>query len=144
MKNYFIQMQELRIAKARLETLEERKKILRNKIISCTNELKDVVAFSNATNDKMANYLIRVEEIDEEIAELESEISSLSRNLNEMEDALSKTNDIELRIFLLKYRDNKKVKEIAKEIRYSIPRVYQHLDKINKKIGLKRKDYKKL
>ena len=144
MRNYFIQIQELKIAEARLRTLEERKRRLKNKIISCTNELKDVVSFTNATNDKMTNYLIQIEEINDEIEELENEIHILNQNLNTMESALEQTKNVELEIFLLKYRDNLKVKEIARKKNYSIPRVYQYLNKINKKIGLKSKDYKKL
>lgn len=144
MRNYFVQIQELKVAEARLKTLEERKRRLKNKMISCTNELKDVVSFTNATNDKMTNYLIKLEEIDEEIAELESEIHILNKNLSTMECALGQTKSIEFEIFLLKYKDNLKVKEIAKRKNYSIPRVYQYLNKINKKIGFKSKDYKKL
>lgn len=143
MKHYFIQIHELKIAEARINTLIEKKRMLRNKLISCTNEMKDVVAFTNATNDKMANYLIKIEEIDAEIKELKSEIKILKRNKIAMEKVLEEAKDIEIEIFLLKYRDNLKVEEIARKKCYSPSRVYQYLDIINEKIGYK-KDYKKL
>ena len=144
MKNYFIQLQELKTSEARLETLKERKIRLKNKIKSCTKELSDEMGSSSFTEDKMTKYLIKLEEIDEEISELEQEIHSLNRHLNTMAYALTQIKNIEYEIFLMKYKDNMEVRDIARKKSYSIGRVYQHLDKINKKIGAKSKHYKKL
>lgn len=144
MRNYFVQLQELKIAEARLITLEERKIRLTNKIISCTKELKDNSGSSSSTNDKMVQYMINLEKIESEIAHLEEEIKCLKLNLEIMEQALEKINGIEQKIFLLRYKNHLKVKEIAKELNYSIGRVYQYLDKIDGLIDQKSKDYKKL
>ena len=144
MRNYFNQIRELEVAEARLYTLVERKERLKNKMVSCTNKLKDVVAFTNVTNDKMTNYLIQLEEIDEEIKELQTDICSLRENLEKMNIVFSQYNDIESKIFILRYKEKLKVKEIARIINYSIPRIYQYLEEINKKIGIEDKDYKKL
>lgn len=144
MRNYFIQLQELKTFEARLHTLIERKIRLKNKIKKCTRELKDDPSSSNFTNDKMTNYLIQLEELEEEILYYEQEICTLTQDLNMMEYALMEVKDTEHEIFLLKYKDNLKIEEIAKRKHYSSGRIYQYLDKINKKIGAKNKHYKKL
>lgn len=140
MKNYFIQKQELIIAEARLDTLIERRIRLKNQIISCTKELKDNSGSSSFDNDKMANYMIRLEKINLDIEELKEDIKCLNHNLGIMEQALRDIKREKENIFLLRYKENLKVKEIAKKTNYSIPRVYQLLDEINATI----KDYKKL
>lgn len=140
MKNYFIQMQELRAAVARLETLIERKKRLDTKIKSCTSELKDVVTTPSFDNDKMNNYLIKLESLEEEIEDVIEEIKCLKHNLAIMEEALNEIKDVRYEIFLLKFKDNKKVKEIAKIKHFSVQRVYQFLDEINIIINSKLQD----
>lgn len=144
MKHFFIQKQELATAEARLETLKERKKRLRSKILSCTAELKEGVISTSITEDKMQKYLIDVEEIDEEIRDLEEEIKCLKNNLAVMQQALEQMEDIKYKIFLYRYKDNLKVSEIARKIYCSGSRVYQLLDEIEVEMTEKTKDYKKL
>lgn len=144
MRNYFVQIQELRIAEARLDTLIEKRIRLKNKIRSCTKELKDNLGSSSFSNDKMAEYMINLEKIELDIEELKEEIECLKHNLGIMEQALKEIKDVEQEIFLLRYRDNLKVKQIARKVGYSIPRVYQFLDEINLIIHENTKDYKKL
>lgn len=140
MKNCFIQIQELRVAEARLETLEDRKKRLEERIKSCTSELKDVVSSTTMNDDKLANYLISLQELEEEISYITEDIKCLKHNLAIMEEALNEIKDIKYEIFLLKYKDNKKVKEIAKIKHFTPQRIYQHLDEINIIINSKHKD----
>lgn len=140
MKHCFIQMQELRVAEARLETLIERKKRLDAKIKSCTSELKDVVTTPSFDNDKMNNYLIKIESLDEEISDVIEDIKCLKHNLAIMKEALNEVKDIRYEIFLLKYKDNLKVKDIAKIKHFSEQRIYQFLDEINSIINSKLQD----
>lgn len=144
MRNYFVQIQELKIAEARLMTLEEKRIRLKDKIKSCTKELKDNSGSSSFSEDKMTQYLINLEKIDTEIAELKEEVKCLKHNLAIMEKALKEIKGIEQEIFLLRYKDKLKVKDIARKLHYTKGRVYQYLDKIDAVIYEKTEDYKKL
>lgn len=132
MKNYFTQLTEINIAYMRLETLEEKKKILKDIITSCTSKIKDNISSGSFSNDKFDKYLIKLEEIEEDIRLTKEEISILEFNLKKMEGALRGLKGIEERIFTLKYIDGLTPKEIAPKIPCDISTVYRYIDKINK------------
>lgn len=132
MKNYFTQLTEINIAYMRLETLEEKKKILKDIITSCTSKIKDNASSGSFSNDKFDKYLIKLEEIEEDIRLTKEEISILEFNLKKMEGALRGLKGIEERIFTLKYIDGLTPKEIAPKIPCDISTVYRYIDKINK------------
>lgn len=134
MKNYHLQQIEIIVAYMRLDTLEEKKKMLADMITSCTSKMKDGVFDSSFSNDKMDKYLIEIEEIDEEIAIKKKEIEMLEINLKKMESALRGLKGTEERIFVLRYIDGLKPKEIAPKIPCDISTVYRYLEKINKTI----------
>lgn len=132
MKNYFTQLTEVNIAYMRLETLEEKKKILEDIITSCTSKMKDNISNGSFSNDKYDKYLIKLEEIEEEIELTKKEIEVLEFNLKRMACALRGLKGIEERIFTLKYIDGLTPKEIAPKIPCDISTVYRYIDRINK------------
>lgn len=139
MKNYYTQLSELRIAEARLETLEERKILLEANATKTTSTLKDVVAFGGSSNNKLTDYVIKCEEINKEIEEVTEEIRILKKGLSQMENILKNISGIEERVFRLYYIENKNPTQISFIIPCARDTVYRYLRKINKKIQVNTK-----
>lgn len=134
MKNYYAQLSELRIAETRLETLKEKKGMLETKITNTTSQLKDVVVHTNATNDNMSDYVIKCEEVNKQIEELETEIIVLKKGLQRMDEILKNISGIEERIFRLYYIENKNPTQISFIIPCDRRTVYRYLKKIKEKL----------
>lgn len=134
MKNYYVQLSELRIAETRLETLKEKKGMLETKITNITSKLQEVAIHTNSTNDKMTDYVIKCEEINKQIDEVEEEIRILKKGLHNMDEILKNISGIEERIFRLYYIENKNPTQISFIIPCSRETVYRYLRKINKKV----------
>lgn len=133
MRNCYVQLNELRIAKIRIETLENKKKILLAKVTSCTSQPKETVVDSGFSNDKIDKYLIKIEEIDEEIDLLKEEIATLEKGLEDMKKVLNDTKEIETQVFKLFYFEGYKPTQIASLIPCDLSTVYRKIKKINKK-----------
>lgn len=132
-KNYYAQLSELRIAEQRLITLKNKKKLLEAKVTSTTSTIKEVVSFGS-TDDKMTNYIIKCEEIDNQIKEVEEEIEVLKKGLHQMDEILSNISGIEERIFRLYYIENKNPTQISFIIPCDRRTVYRYLKKIKEKM----------
>lgn len=139
MKNYYQQLSELRIAEARLQTLQEKKAILETKITKVTGSMKEVVTFGGTSSDKMTDYVSKCEEIDKQIEELKVEIDVLKKGLSLMEDILKHISGIEERVFRLYYIENKNPTQISFIIPCARDTVYRYLRKINKKLKVNTK-----
>ncbi len=139
MKNYYTQLSELRIAEARLETLEEKKALLEAQATKTTGTLKEVVSFGSFSNSKMTDYVIKCEEINKEIEEVTEEIRMLKKGLFQMENILKNISGIEERVFRLYYIENKNPTQISFIIPCARDTVYRYLRKINKKIQVNTK-----
>lgn len=139
MKNYYAQLSELRIAEARLQTLQEKKAILETKITKVTGSMKEVVTFGGSSSDKMTDYVIKCEEIDKQIEEVKEEIDVLKKGLSLMEDILRHISGIEERVFRLYYIENKNPTQISFIIPCARDTVYRYLRKINKKLKVNTK-----
>ena len=92
MKNYYDQLNELKVAQSRLKSLKEKKKMYFN-----MTQPKSAVYFSgakstNLNNDAFLNYLCKTEKIDNEIIILNKEIKMLSKYLKAMENSLRNMN----------------------------------------------------
>ena len=133
MKNYYTQLSELRIAEARLQTLQEKKDILEAKITKITGSIKEVVTFGGTTSDKMTDYAIKCEEIDKEIEEVKEEINVLKKGLFQMEEILKNISGIEEKIFRLYYIENKTPTQISYIVPCGIATVYRYIKEIKKK-----------
>lgn len=138
MKNYYSQLSELRIAEARLTTLEEKKILLETNATKTTSTLKDVVAFGGSSNNKMTDYVIKCEEINKEIEEVKEEIKVLKKGLKQMEEILEDISGIEERIFRLYFMENKTITQIARIIPCDRSTVYRYKDKIEEKYEARR------
>lgn len=134
MKNYYTQLGELRIAEARLETLQERKEKLLTKATKTTGSLKEVVAFGGEISNKPLNYTEQCEEIDKEIEEIEEEIKIIKKGLSKMENILKNISGIEEKIFRLYYIENKNPTQISFIIPCDRRTVYRYIKKIKQKM----------
>jgi DNA-directed RNA polymerase specialized sigma subunit len=133
-KNYYTQLSELRIAEARLITLQEKKELLEAKATKTTSAIKDVIAFGGSNSDKMTNYVIKCEELNKQIEETTEEIRILKKGLFQMEEILKHISGIEERVFRLYYIENKNPTQISLIIPCARETVYRYLRKINRKI----------
>lgn len=98
---------ELEMAKTRLNLLMERKEKLYCKYFPITSKLKEVMVDGSRNNDKMADYLYELHDVDigtgkslaEEIEYQQQTIDKLQGYLNNMADSLSKMTGIEYQLF---------------------------------------------
>lgn len=138
-KNYYDQQQELSIAKYRLNTLEGKKKIYFNATQPKAVVVKETVVLSTVHADMMTEYTAKIEDIDKKIAILTQEIVLLEQNLSKMEECIRNIKGSLETVFVAKYIDGLKVKQIAKKTDYSESHVYKILSDIREII----KDNKK-
>jgi len=98
---------ELEMAKTRLNLLMDRKEQLYCKYFPITSKLKEVMVDGSRNNDKMADYLHELHEVDigtgksleEEITYQQQNVDKLQGYLNVMADSLSKMTGIEYQLF---------------------------------------------
>ena len=132
MKNYYDQLNELKVAQNRLKSLKEKKKIFFN-----NTQPKSAVYFSDTRNTNLnseafLNYLCKTENIDNEIIALNKEIKMLNKYLKAMENSLRNMNGSLEKVFVLKYIDGLSVKQICRQLHYSKTHVYRKLSVIRK------------
>lgn len=133
MKNYIITSSEYDITKRRLNRLYERKERLKLNITRVTpQQLSENSIHSNIFEDKMANYVAELEEIEEEIKELEEEAAQLKDDLDYMENRISNINEIKEQVFTRYFIKGEKPLEIAPKIPCGKSSVYRYIDEINK------------
>ena len=135
MYNYYLTHIELKSIESRIELLKERKQRLFSKITSCTAEMNDEPSRSNEIKDKMANYVLAVEKIDEELKELEADYKVEKKYYDKMQNKINEidvnnTSDIRGQVLKLRFVENKKLKDIAKEIPCSMRTVSYYIKKI--------------
>jgi len=132
-KNYYAQLSELRIAEERSNTLQEKKRLLEEKITGTTSQLKDVITSGGVPSDKMASYIIKCEEIDKQIEEVEEEIKVLKKGLHKMDEILKNISGLEEKIFRLYYIENKTPTQISFIVPCGIATVYRYIKEIKRK-----------
>ena len=59
MKNYYTQLSELKIARERLNVLEQKKEIYLRRVTSTVSVIKDIVVVGGKAPDKMSEYVIK-------------------------------------------------------------------------------------
>lgn len=139
MKPYYDQLSELRIAETRLKSLQDKKKMLEERITGTTSRLKEVAIFGNGNNDKMTDYVMRCEELNKQIEEVKEEVRILKNGLCEMDDIIKNISGMEERIFRLKYIENKTVTQISYIIPCGEATVYRYLSKIKEAVKIDKK-----
>lgn len=133
MKNYIITSNEYDIIKRRLNRLYEKKERLKLSIIRITpQQLSEEPIHSGILEDKMANYVAELEDIENEIKELEEEATQLKDDLDYMENRISNINEIKEQVFTRYFIKGEKPLEIAPKIPCGKSSVYRYIDEINK------------
>lgn len=133
-KFYYQQLSELKIAEARLKSLKDKKQLLRDRAESTTSTIKEDVSFSNTPSNKMENYIIKLEEIETNIKEVEEEIRILRTGLKEMNNILKNVSGLEEQIFRLYFIEQKTPQQISYIAPCGIATVYRYIKKINSKL----------
>ena len=133
MKNYYDQQKDLEIAKARLQTLKEKKKLYFENTQPKSKRLDKVrVTSSKVADNTFINYADIVTPIDNEIDFLKKEIALIERYLKQMEQSLRSMKGNLEKIFVAKYIDGLDVNQICEKINYSPTQVYRYLRTIKK------------
>ena len=138
MKNYIITSNEYDIVNRRLNRLYERKQKVKDQITNCTSHLKEVVSTGGITEDKMSNYVISLEEIENEISELEEQATLLKEDLDYMNSRIKSINEIKEQVFVHYFIKGLKPVQIAPLIPCGKSSVYRYISEIEKE----RKEYK--
>lgn len=136
MRNYYSMLIDINMTEIRLEALKEKKAIIESKMTSCTSGNSEPVS-GTPSNDKIIRYIIELADIESEIELKEAELSALKRGLDKMEKIITQVKgkqDIQSRIFVMKFIENLPVREIAVRIPCDISTVYRQINKINKKL----------
>lgn len=139
MKNYYDTQRELEVAEIRLNVLQNKKNILFEKMMPKSSQIKEVVTNGGKQEDAYAKYIAEVYELDKELELKKNEVNMLKYNLKKMEIAMREMKELEEKVFVMRYIDNKKVKHIARELNYTEKNIYRVLDIIKEKIEKNRK-----
>lgn len=133
MKSYYQQLSELRIAETRLNTLNEKKAMIEAKITKVTSTAKEIMTSGGVQSDKMTDYVIKCEEINKQIEEVEEEIEILKKGLHKMDEILKHVSGIEERVFRLYFMENKTPTQISFIVPCGIATVYRYIKEIKRK-----------
>lgn len=134
MKNYYDTQKELEVAEIRLNVLQNKKNILFEKMMPKASQIKEIVTSGGKQEDAYAKYIAEVYELDKEIELKQNEVNMLKYNLKKMEIAMREMKELEEKVFVMRYIDNKKVKHIARELHYSQENIYKTLNTIKEKV----------
>ena len=128
MKNYYDQQLELELAKNRLTTLKEKKKLYFEETQPKSKKINGVMVQSSVIdNNKFLEYTAKIEYLDDEIDVLENEIKILESYLKRMENTLRSMKGALEKVFVAKYIDGLSVKQITIRVNYSKTQVYRYL-----------------
>ena len=134
MKNYSDTKKELEIAKHRLSVLEEKKNILYVQILGGTSKQVDIKVTSLDNKDKMTEYLIKSYDLDKKIEVTKNEVGILDYTLKKMELAMREMKALEYQVFVMRFIDNMKVKQIARKLGYEASNIYKIIKRIENSI----------
>lgn len=133
MKNYYDQQLELELAKNRLATLREKKKLYFEETQPKSKKINGVMVQSSIVdNNKFLEYTAKIEYLDDEIDVLENEIRILENHLIRMECNLKTMKGILEKVFVDRYINGLSIKKIAQKYSYSESNIYELLKKIRK------------
>jgi len=133
MKNYYDQQLELELAKNRLATLKEKKKLYFEETQPKSKKINGVMVQSSMIdNNKFLEYTAKIECLDDEIDVLENEIRILENHLIRMECNLKTMKGILEKVFVDRYINGLSIKKIAQKYSYSESNIYELLKKIRK------------
>ena len=149
MRNFYNTKLDLENKKDRVEVLEHNIEKANNQLVKITSTLNDIVSSGGKReNDKMGKIIADIQIWQKELMDLKEDILYLTPYVEKMEKRVNAMVGIEKDVFegfyytYAKERPGNRVKLLAQKLNYSVPRIYQILDKVNKELGIKH--YKKL
>lgn len=149
MRNFYNTKLDLENKKDRVEVLEHNIEKANNQLVKITSTLNDIVSSGGKReNDKMGRIIADIQTWQKELMDLKEDILYLTPYVEKMEKRVNAMVGIEKDVFegfyytYAKERPGNRVKLLAQKLNYSVPRIYQILDKVNKELGIKH--YKKL
>lgn len=132
------QIDDKNIIDINIRELEERIRfILRNQLGLKATSFTEAKIESGGKKDKFAKAFIKVEKLDKDLNNLKQEKEIIEKFLKDVEQAISKMNDLEKDTFRCRYMLGLTRKETARRLDYSEDRIKQVCIEINKKM----KDY---
>lgn len=129
MKYYIDQLKELEILQARIDTLENKRKMYKTLILPKSPNLEKEKTSGGENQDKFLNYVIKLEEIDKQLDFLKEEYDLSKAKLKEMENSIKQMNNVEYNIFKLHDIDHLNIKQISIRTGYSKTHIYRTLKK---------------
>lgn len=138
MKNYYNSKLEFENKIDRIRILKHDIEKIDLKLTKITGTMKDVnTSGGEKEASKIHSYTVQKVSKQEEIKELEEEIEFLRPIIKRMEQRVNAMVGLEKEVFELFYGKNIKVKHIALMKNFSPQRIYQILDRVNKKLNIK-------
>ena len=142
MKNYYVMLSDLKLAKERLKVLEERKEMLFRSVTNTVSVIKDIVVVDGASPDKMTEYTIKCEQIDKEIEVVKEEIKLLENSIEKMNKYLEESKDeadTERKVFIYYFKDGRRAEEIKDLVPCGIATVYRKINELKEKLNIDNK-----
>lgn len=134
MKNYTVLKKRLELCLIHLDTLKEQKEVLNSFLSPKTFKISPVINKGGQVEDPFVIYTYEIINIDKQIEIVKKEINLLQKNMKKMENVLRNIDGSMYKIFVYRYIDGLRVKDIARKTNYSNRRIYQLLNKIDKAI----------
>ncbi len=151
MINYYNTKLELELKKDRIEVLEHNIEKANNQLYKITSTLNDTVSSGGKREqDKMARLIADIQKWQEELTDKKEDILYLTPYVEKMEKRVNAMVGTKKEIFEGFYntyankKTSERIKILASQLNYSQPRIYQLLNEVNKELGIRKKDYKKL
>lgn len=135
MRDYYTITQRIIICETTLKSLQKKKERLFIKATKTTSQLREEITSGGESVNAIELYVqTLIDEVENELTEKEEELKELLLSRGKIEEALrniakNKNNDLE-RIFVYKYIEGRKPKEIAVLLPCGIATVYRKLNEI--------------
>lgn len=137
MKNFYNSKLEYENKIDRAKILERDIEDLNLKLTKITSTIKENGSGGNGLQSKIHTYTVQKITKEEELKELQKQIDYEKPIIERMEKRVNSMVGLEKEVFEMFYSKNIKAEHIATLKSYSVRRIYQVLEKVNKKLGIK-------
>lgn len=137
MKNYYNSKLEYENKIDRIKILKRDIEDLNLKLTKITSTIQEGATGGNGVQSKIHTYTVQKITKEEELKELQQQIDFEKPIIEKMEKRVSSMVGLEKEVFEMFYSKNIKAEHIATLKSYSVRRIYQVLEKVNKKLGIK-------
>lgn len=133
-KEYYKTYYNYRQAQNKLQKIHNELADTINALLSVSSEIKENPTFSNSYNDKMMNLTLKKVDLEAQLPLAKELLHIREKQKKEDEQELRKSNDVKDIIYVKKYIDHIKVKDISIQIAYAREYTYELLKNIRKDI----------